>query len=44
MLENVGLIPNLIPEEHFFKKFALCIDALEEGTVKPDPSKTKSII
>ena len=43
MLQNVGLIPCLIPEEHLFEDFISCIEALEAGEVKPDPSKTKSI-
>ncbi len=44
MLENVGLIPNLIPEEHLFKDFPSCIKALEAGEVKPDPNKDKEIV
>ena len=44
MLENISLIPNLIPEQHLFKEFELCISALEAGEVKPDPHKTKSIV
>mgnify|MGYP000556526560 FL=1 len=44
MLENISLIPNLIPEQHLFKKFELCIAALEAGEVKPDPNKTKTIV
>ena len=29
MLKNIGLIPNLIPEEHLFSSFRHCIKALE---------------
>jgi SulP family sulfate permease len=43
MLENVGLIPNLIPEEHLFEDFLPCIKALDAGEVHPDSNKTKTI-
>jgi len=42
MLENIGLIPNLIPEEHLFDEFLPCINALEAGEVRPDPNKNKT--
>jgi len=44
MLENISLIPNLIPEQHLFKEFSLCIAALEAGEVKPISNETKSIV
>ena len=44
MLENIGLIPNLIPIEHLFENFPQCISALEAGTVKADPKKSDSIL
>jgi len=42
MLENIGLIPNLVPEQHLFKDFKLCVEALEAGSVSPDPNENKS--
>ena len=44
MLENIGLIPNLIPIEHLFENFPQCISALEAGAVKADPKKSDSIL
>ena len=34
MLSNIGLVPNLIPEDHFFEDFVECVKALEADTVK----------
>jgi len=42
MLENIGLIPNLIPEEHLFDEFLPCINALESGEVRSDPNENKT--
>jgi len=42
MLQNVGLIPNLVPEQHLFEDFKKCIEALESGTVSPDPNENKA--
>lgn len=33
MLKNIGLIPNLIPEEHLFSDFRSCIKALEANKI-----------
>ncbi|MCK4842098.1 MAG: SulP family inorganic anion transporter [Methylococcales bacterium] len=44
MLENIRLIPNLIPEEHLFEDFSQCIAALELGSVKADPGKSENIV
>jgi SulP family sulfate permease len=44
MLENIGLIPGLIPYEHLFEDFSQCIAALESGAVKADPEKSDSIL
>jgi len=44
MLENIRLIPNLIPEEHLFKEFVRCIGALEANEVRPDPGNEKTIV
>jgi SulP family sulfate permease len=43
MLQNIGLISGLIPEEHIFFSFSECISALEAGTVKPDLDNLKNI-
>ncbi len=43
MLQNIGLISGLIPEEHIFFSFSECISALEAGAVKPDPENLKNI-
>lgn len=37
MLSNIGLISGLIPNEHVFDNFSVCIKALEAGAVKADP-------
>jgi len=42
MLENVGLIPNLVPEQHLFEDFKLCVEALEVGSVSPGPTENKT--
>ncbi|MCK5477401.1 MAG: sodium-independent anion transporter, partial [Methylococcales bacterium] len=44
MLENIGLIPGLIPEEHLYNDFSRCIAELESGLVKADPGREKSIV
>ncbi len=44
MLENIGLIPSLIPYEHLFEDFPQCIAGLESGAVKADPEKSDSIL
>ena len=44
MLENIGLIPGLIPNEHLYEDFSQGISALEAGTVKEDPEKSDSIL
>jgi SulP family sulfate permease len=44
MLENIGLIPNLIPTEHLFENFQQCISALEAGSVKADSETSDSIL
>ncbi|MEE9338099.1 MAG: SulP family inorganic anion transporter [Methylococcaceae bacterium] len=43
MLQNIGLISGLIPDEHVFLTFSECISALEARTVKPDSENLKSI-
>ncbi len=43
MLQNIGLISGLIPDEHVFLTFSECISALEARTVKPDPENLKNI-
>jgi len=43
MLENIGLIPGLIPYEHLFENFPQCISELENGAVKADPEKPDMI-
>ena len=44
MLENIGLISGLIPDEHIFHEFSECIALLEKGMVKPDPKKSADIL
>ena len=44
MLENIGLIPNLIPLEHLFEDFPQCISALEAGSVKANSEASNSIL
>ncbi len=39
MLENIGLIPNLVPKEYLFKEFEKCIDALESGAISSGLNK-----
>lgn len=34
MLRNIRLIPGLVPEEHFFERFADCIAAIDAGVVE----------
>ena len=43
MLQNIGLIPCLIPEIHLFENFYQCIAALETGTVEANPLKSEGI-
>ncbi len=43
MLQNIGLISGLIPDEHVCLTFSTCISALEAGTVKPDSENLKNI-
>ncbi len=44
MLENIGLIPNLIPNAHLFSSFPDCIVALETGSVRPNPEEPATIV
>ncbi len=46
MLSNIGLIPNLVPEEHIFADFSCCIEALESGKIesKTQPGKSEKIM
>ena len=45
MLENIGLIPNLVPTQHLFEDFSACIADLEKGVVKSNPqSKSETNI
>jgi SulP family sulfate permease len=44
MLRRIGLIPALIAEEHLFVDFAQCIEALEKGAVKANPSMSEDIV
>ncbi len=43
MLIRIGLIPNLVAEQHVFHHFADCIVALEQGTVCRDPETGESL-
>ncbi|MCK5828957.1 MAG: SulP family inorganic anion transporter [Methylococcales bacterium] len=43
MLQNIGLLSGLIPNEHVFSSFSDCILALEAGAVKSDPDKAVDI-
>lgn len=43
MLGNIGLIPNLVPNEHVFDEFLACIKALEAGEISDSENKNKQI-
>jgi len=44
MLENIGLIPNLVPTQHLFADFSSCLADLEQDLVKPQSESESQIL